>query len=442
MGGKKMKESRFNFIYQYDDEQALLYNSRTNALALLDKKHKEQFESFIINKDMLESEFCEQLEKGGYIIRENEDEISLLKYGLLGQRYRGDFLSLTIAATSDCNFRCVYCYKKNSLKNSKMDIKTQENLYKFVETRIDTISQLSICWYGGEPLLVMDIIENLSEKFIKLCQTKGVNYTAGIVTNGYLLTTEMAKKLNRFKVTNMQITIDGPEEIHNKRRPLAGGQGTFKKILQNVKACKDEISEISIRINTDKENMNEINRLISEIRSMGIVGDNVSYYLGFVESHNNCYLDEKCMTAEAFSKKHYEFMIENGISLMNAYPRLTANFCGADLKNSYVVDSEGYLYKCWNDVGVKEKSVGNLNADSLPEYIPNLDIFYSYMLYDVTQDPECKECKYLPICMGGCPFKRLTKGNRCIDKKYILEDYLKSCANYLISQRNDIEEKQ
>ena len=170
--------------------------------------------------------------------------------------------------------------------------------------------------------------------------------------NGYLLTPKIAKKLGEYNVSNMQITIDGPEEIHNRRRPLAGGQGTFKKIIQNVKECKEFIENISIRINTDKENVDEINHLVQTIKTLGVDGENISFYLGFVEPHNECYLDEKCMTAEGFSKRHYQFMLDNGISLMNAYPRLTNNFCGADLKNSYVIDSEGLLYKCWNDVGV------------------------------------------------------------------------------------------
>ena len=314
-----------------------------------------------------------------------------------------------------------------------MTDETKENLMKFIEEQLDTTEQLSINWYGGEPLLVMDIIEDMSGRLIKLCEEKGVAYTAGIVTNGYLLSTEIARRLAVCKVTNMQITIDGPEEIHNKRRPLAGGQGTFKKILENVKDSKGFIDHISIRINTDKENVNETNKLIKDIKEMGVDSENVSFYLGLVESHNGCYLDEKCLTAEAFSKKHLDFMKENGIQLMNAYPALVANFCGADLKNSFVVDSAGLLYKCWNDVGVAERAVGSValqDAEDTRRY--NDSLYYDYMLYDATEDVECRDCKFLPICMGGCPFRRRGNGNRCVDKKYIMEEYLRECATVLM----------
>lgn len=401
----------------------------------MDAEHTHMFNAFVHdNSEITDEAFLKSLVEGGFVVEDDVSELSIIKYQLLSSRFNTKVLALTIAATSDCNFRCIYCYEKNSMKSgSKMTDETKENLMKFIEEQLDTTEQLSINWYGGEPLLVMDIIEDMSGRLIKLCEEKGVAYTAGIVTNGYLLSTEIARRLAVCKVTNMQITIDGPEEIHNKRRPLAGGQGTFKKILENVKDSKGFIDHISIRINTDKENVNETNKLIKDIKEMGVDSENVSFYLGLVESHNGCYLDEKCLTAEAFSKKHLDFMKENGIQLMNAYPALVANFCGADLKNSFVVDSAGLLYKCWNDVGVAERAVGSValqDAEDTRRY--NDSLYYDYMLYDATEDVECRDCKFLPICMGGCPFRRRGNGNRCVDKKYIMEEYLRECATVLM----------
>ncbi|MCI8899184.1 MAG: SPASM domain-containing protein [Lachnospiraceae bacterium] len=432
-----MKESYYNFLYEFEPEEnsVLIYNSRTNALAVMEAEHTQMFNAFVHDKSEITDEaFLKSLVDEGFVVEDDVNELSIIKYQLLSSRFNTKVLALTIAVTSDCNFRCIYCYEKSNMKaGSKMTDETKENLLKFVEEQLDTIEQLSINWYGGEPLLVMDSIEDMSNRLIRLCEEKGVTYTAGIVTNGYLFSTETAKRLAACKVTNMQITIDGPEEIHNKRRPLAGGQGTFKKILENVKDCKGLIDHICIRINTDQENVNETNKLIRDIKEMGVDSESVSFYLGLVESHNGCYLDEKCLTAEAFSHKHLEFMKENGIHLMNAYPELVANFCGADLRNSFVVDPAGLLYKCWNDVGIAERAVGSIapqDAEDTRRY--NDSLYYDYMLYDATEDAECRDCKFLPICMGGCPFKRRENGNRCVDKKYIMEEYLKECATALM----------
>ena len=94
----------------------------------------------------------------------------------------------------------------------------------FVEGWAKFIHNLSIDWYGGEPLLEMDLIKNMSKQFIAICQEKEVQYNSSMVTNGYHLTPQIAKELKELKVENIQITIDGPEDIHNARRILANGR--------------------------------------------------------------------------------------------------------------------------------------------------------------------------------------------------------------------------
>ena len=60
--------------------------------------------------------------------------------------------------------------------------------------------------------------------------------------------------LKKCDVTKLQITIDGIEEIHDKRRPLQNGKGTYKRIMDNLTNLKDELIPVSLRINTDREN--------------------------------------------------------------------------------------------------------------------------------------------------------------------------------------------
>ncbi|MCM1236362.1 MAG: hypothetical protein NC124_11505 [Clostridium sp.] len=55
-----------------------------------------------------------------------------------------------------------------------------------------------------------------------------------MVTNGYFLTKDVAQKLAKLKVSSLQVTIDGPKHVHDKRRVLAGGEGTFDKIIQKL----------------------------------------------------------------------------------------------------------------------------------------------------------------------------------------------------------------
>jgi uncharacterized protein len=85
-------------------------------------------------------------------------------------------------------------------------------------------------WYGGEPLLAIDTIDYLTQEFLKLCGDK-VKYTAAMVTNGYNLNKDNVNRLKKLKVKRVQITIDGPKIIHDERRKLSNGKGSFDKII-------------------------------------------------------------------------------------------------------------------------------------------------------------------------------------------------------------------
>ena len=138
-----MKESNYNFLYQLNPEEnnVLIYNSRTNALAVMDADHNHMFNEFTKNKiEITDEEFLKSLVDGGFVVDDDASELSMIKHQLLSSRYNTKVLGLTIAATSDCNFRCVYCYEKNSIKaSSKMTNETKENLMKFIEEQLDSL---------------------------------------------------------------------------------------------------------------------------------------------------------------------------------------------------------------------------------------------------------------------------------------------------------------
>ena len=124
---------------------------------------------------------------------------------------------LTIALTRACNFNCVYCYEHDR-KPIYMSDEVARDLIDFIK-RFPALARLSITWYGGEPLLCFDRICSLTDKIKEL----DIAFTAMLVTNGYLLNEETSSKLTDLKIETVQVTVDGREPIHNKRRPLKSG---------------------------------------------------------------------------------------------------------------------------------------------------------------------------------------------------------------------------
>jgi uncharacterized protein len=432
-----MKQSVFNLFFPYDEkvDSTIIYNTRTNALALLDKMHYEVLRRFIENNEKIKDEdFIQSLYSTGYLVDDEINELALLRYNMYKDRFSTHHIGLTIAPTMNCNFRCPYCYEKSSLQNKRMNSEVQNKVVSFVEGWAKFIHNLSIDWYGGEPLLEMDLIKNMSKQFIAICQEKGVQYNSSMVTNGYHLTPQIAKELKELKVENIQITIDGPEDIHNARRILANGQGTFKRIIRNICDSIDYLQTLTIRINTDFENQDRIDEVFAILKENSL-SDKVRVYLGFVQSTDD-YSSEKCMSTELFSKRNFNFIKDNGINIINTYPRLITCFCGADSVNNYVVDPDGNMYKCWEDIGKQDKILFNFLDTSEMSDIKGICKSFEYVMYDPTSDLECSTCKCLPICMGGCPNKRMLNKSSCTEKKYSLERYLQEYTNYILQQRN------
>lgn len=420
-----MQVSKYNHFIPFSKEQSIAYNACSNALALISKEKLDEYYNFVENGKEIEDERLKNdLLHGSFLLEDGIEELDIVRYNMLRARYATNVLTLTIAPTSDCNFRCAYCYEKNVLKPNYMTMEIQEAVVKIVESQKDNLKALSVVWYGGEPLLAISIIKELSFRFMQICEEVGIEYSAHMITNGFLLTRENLKILKELKVNFLQVTLDGKPEQHNQRRPLKGGGETFNVILDNLKNGYDLLSRVSLRINIDRENM-DVGPLINSYLEKFNISDKVIPYYGCVRNDNDCYDDNKCINTCEFAELEYEFSLEVN-NRRSHYPVRKSTFCCADRVCGYVIAADGLLYKCWSDIGNINKSVGNI----LESFNVLSKTYLTYMMFDPTQILPCKECDILPICMGGCPFQRAIRGEeQCSNYKYILKRCLIDAVN-------------
>jgi len=150
-----------------------------------------------------------------FIVPDDYDELKAYN-DLIETNKSSDWPSLTIAVTMNCNLNCYYCYEKGYRRDNKMSETVQKAVVQFAKRMIRPNSGMSIAWYGGEPLLAADVIENLSYAF----ERAGFQlHDNSIITNVYLLTDSNAHMLSSVAgVTTVQVTIDDTKEIHDKRR--------------------------------------------------------------------------------------------------------------------------------------------------------------------------------------------------------------------------------
>ena len=267
-----LKPSSYNFYFPIETNGAVLFNSRTGAAMAADEATSRAIVLLLQDPQRAAptgSNFCrtkEVLVRGGFLVADDLDELGEIRRRRVARQAEIGGLSLTVAVTLACNFRCVYCYQSHPVEN--MEFGTADALLRFAVERLAPATSLDVTWFGGEPLLNVEIIEYLTRRFKAICDEKACSYKATMITNGYRLTAEMARRLAGADIRDYQISIDGERDYHDRQRPLAGGQGTFDVLMKNLSAAAKEVSSITVRINLLRENIDSAARLVRRLKAI------------------------------------------------------------------------------------------------------------------------------------------------------------------------------
>jgi uncharacterized protein len=335
-----MKWSRFNHFLDTDkDGDRYAFNARTLALAKLDSasydtiKQLEQASSSssVATTDGLDVFTIQHLQDGGFLVADDLDELAELETVFNQRKHNSHNLTLTIAPTIWCNLACPYCYEGEKPKGM-MDGDTQARTFAFVQHQVETngIDAVSVAWYGGEPLLGLDVIERLSSRLIEYCDGSNIPYHASIVTNGVLLTKGVAERLRACRVSQVQVTIDGPREVHDKMRPFYGTckGSTFDIIMSNL-ADVIGLIPIRLRINIDKRNAARAIDLVMDVKQRDWLRSSVDFAFYFARIHDAEFLKQSpgcndsassCYDSEQFAALELE---------LHGELRPSSMFCGS-----------------------------------------------------------------------------------------------------------------
>ena len=384
----------------YDMDSKLLFNRVNGYFIKYSKKDYETLSKFLENEKI--SKFLE--EKGFF----DNPDLSYLDNLYKEKIDSADTLNLIIKTTKQCNFRCSYCYENFS--NQMIDKSKEKILYNFIrnEIIIKKIKKLYISWFGGEPLLNVDIINSLGEEILKLCKELNVEYHSSITTNGYLLNEKNIDTLFNINNRVFQITLDGWSKIHNKNRVSFKGNATFEKILSNLKKLKlrNEKFIVFIRTNLNNENFYNIEKYYDEISD--IFKDR-----RFIQIFTPV-TDFKNMTSEIDRNQIFEVIkkgLSFGINFINLLDDLILykNLCYACKKNNYVIEPDLSVSKC--TISTDEESiVGYIDNESKLILNKNINLWK-----DSYYSEKCNVCGEKYECRGGnCPkYYLLKKEPRC-----------------------------
>lgn len=429
-----MEWSRYNFIFEINDKKNGIYNSYTNSYISVTKEVYKEIKKFIESNDIssLEKNIKDDLIKNKNIVNSDMDILNILKFKSFQNRFKSSHLRLVIAPTVDCNFSCFYCFEGYK-KPVYMTADTENNIIKFIKSFNKNVS---ILWFGGEPLLNFKSIKSISKKL----KTEKIQFNSSIITNGYLLTEEKVDNLNELKINTVQVTLDGIGEQHNKRRPHKKGYNTFDKIVANLDylvpyAEKNKIY-VTVKVTIDKDNKDAYSKVFDFLKKRypDQFNKTIGTGLNFVDkrennSVTNCYFNTERI-------EYYKYLFNTGFDKeflkRDLYPIFGSgtNECMMRTVNSFGIGPNGFIYKCLEDFGNEDIAIGNINTGTFNE---NLLAKYTVGL-DTYDDNECLNCPFLPICGGGCPYKKLhaekqDNTHNCTLYKSCIKDIMKMYYN-------------
>lgn len=404
MPGSALAASPFNVQVDEHDGSVLLFNAASGTLAQITSENAPVIRRLLAEPDSAAGEeeqgFVGALTEGRFLV--DGDELGRLRVENRRRRFGRRVFSLTLVPTLACNFRCDYCFERPEA--ARMSRSVEDAVVAFTERRLSGAEHLGVGWYGGEPLLAVDTIERLQERLQALCAARGVHmHPSGVVTNGYLLDGAMAERLKRAGVGSAQVTLDGPREVHDARRKLAGGGPTFERIAGNLVEAST-ILACSLRVNVDRDNVAAAVELVEELGRRGLLGLLPLSFAAVEAVGAVCgAAAERCFGTEEYARRELEIhaaLLARGVDALTIPGPVAGCYCDAESESSFVVDPEGRLYKCWEAVGDERAVVGTVLDD---ERSPEAERLLTRLLArDPLDDARCRACSLLPACMGGC----------------------------------------
>ncbi len=371
------------------EEGYLLYNPYTDAIKYLD------------SIDMNEKQ-KEELINEGVLLPKDVNGPAIARYIINTIKHANETdLQITDAFSYRCNLKCVYCMQQN-IHEVDRRMKPYDRVKEWKNLMgIHNANKLNVCLFGGEPFFNIPYIEEL----LKIAKDEIGDIRYSVVTNGTLIDQRVLDLIKTYNINRIQITIDGPERIHNLRR-TSNDINSFQTIISNIHKILNQ-TKATIIINSviDTANYDNIDEstdfLIQEYKDY-IFCDSPRIIFNYgMECHpfgKSSYTKEHIPELKQYYQNYlrlFEKEIKKGIATTEIMP---SPVCIAKDPNDILIAPNGDIYKCISALGVSEFKICDYNEIQHNKmlYIEKL-VSFSNKTFE-----SCVNCRYLALCNGGC----------------------------------------
>jgi uncharacterized protein len=438
-----MQASMFNVRVPLEDrDDVFLMNTFTDAQLIVTRDVADLLDRLPAGPpaswDAREREALATLTEHGFIVESREADRRRLEEFFTTVREDRRQLRVTVLTTLQCNFACDYCiqgdhgdYNKHA---SRMSLDTAAHVAAWAEERLDAIAPESfvLTFFGGEPLLNMPAVYYLSERLWQACHRRGVTLQINIITNGLLLTPEIVDRLVPFGLTSVKVTLDGDRDTHNRMRPLRGGQGTFDKIIGNVRRIAGKC-RVSIGGNFDETSVDSYPALLDFLREQDFAGSlsRIAFKPVIRErpsgtpkgmipltavSTEGKPLNGTCMTTAGSGSSICDTcsFLDDKMSFLRDETRkrgfatvdgVHMGPCEIHRRHAHTIGPDGSLFACPGFAGDAHQSTGHIDGREDAQRVRAVERFEAVAAWKA-----CNDCAFIPVCAGGCTVAGHTEG--------------------------------
>jgi uncharacterized protein len=433
-----MQASRFNVQVPLPDrDEVFLMNTFSDAQLLVSPDVAALIERISGGQSRFdddERDTVDALIENGFLVESRDEEARSLDQYFHTLREDAEQLRVTVLTTLQCNFACDYCFQGDhgdyNKFAEKMSLETASKVIDWIEERMDALrpEKFVLTLFGGEPLLNMPVAYYLAERCRDLCTERGIQPGVSLITNGLLLTPEVVDRLVACGLYGIKITLDGDRETHNRMRPLRGRQGTFDKIIDNVRRVAHKVP-ITIGGNFDESSADTYPALLDFLRQQefadkivkinfkpiikapeaapkGVIpltlvgsGDKplngtcmTSAGAGSTKGSSVCdschFVDEKMAFLRSETRKR-GFPTPDGVHM---------GPCEIHRRHAHTIGPDGSLYACPGFTGSKTESTGHIDGRQETSRQLAAERFERLS----PKKEECGDCSFIPVCGGGC----------------------------------------
>ncbi|MEO8410799.1 MAG: anaerobic sulfatase maturase [Propionivibrio sp.] len=326
---------------------------------------------------------------------------------------------------AQCNLRCDYCfylektelYPGRKAADYRMHDETLKTLIRAqIESRTPGQNEVTFAWQGGEPTLMgipfFERVVKLQRKYAP----KGVVISNAFQTNGVLITDDFARFFHDHQFL-LGVSIDGPEQLHDRFRVDTAGRGTFNAVMAGIERLNRHQVEYNLLTVVQSDNSQHPEQVYDFLTGLG---SPFLQFIPIVEPAALTLVGSRSVSGEQWGEflnrvfhrwrakdigrvyvQHFDMLL----GLVLGYPAslcVHAPQCGRGL----ALEHNGDLFSCDHYVD-REHFLGNITSKSVAEMVdsPFQRTFgegKSMSLPDI-----CKQCDYLGLCYGGCPKDRL-----------------------------------